>query len=100
MDQFVEYRGLPDDPAIAALVLVGHLAVDENGISMFVLSVSFSDYVAIDLDQRPLAPCTCFNGSIFASTPFDKSLPPFWNCCFEGVGIQEVDQVLPHSGKA
>jgi hypothetical protein len=50
MDQFVEDRGLPDDPAIAVLVLVGHLAVDENRIFAFVPSVSSANHSAIDLN--------------------------------------------------
>ena len=73
--------------------------MNENSVSVFVLSVSLSNFTAIDLDQRPLAPCTRFNGSIFASTPFDKNLPPLWNFRFEGVRVHEVHQVSAAEGK-
>src|SRR5690242_16769145 len=53
MDHFVEYRRLPDDPAIALLICVCCLAVNEDGVRGDTASESpirSANHLAVDLN--------------------------------------------------
>lgn len=89
----MEDRGLPDDPAVAALICVSYLSVDEYDVSPDESPVGPPDLGAVDLYQRTPAPCACFDGPGFAPTIFDEGLPSSRDFGLEDRGIHPVDQV-------